>query len=487
MKIKRPMLLCASLCIIIVIAVYYCKTAIFAAIFFVAIAAVANILKFKNAKTTALLLLLSVVIGSASISLVKIGKAEAFSGKTVSESFVITNQPSNSGSLFFADAVCLTDNTLKKGDKIRLSYKGGDLKTGDTLFAEVKLSPIENNEFKAASYSKGIYVSGYIKEFREVSNDLSFLCFLPRLRRSINDILSAAPISYGAKSSVKAITVGDKNDFTLIFEDEVKRAGVSHVFVVSGMHLMVLIASFLKLITKAMYNKYFYAILSFLCVMLFCLICGFTMSVMRAAVMYLLLAIAPLFSRSHDPLNSLGAAVLILTVISPYTIFSIGFQLSAAATLGILLLFEFISQKLCAVFRVENRFLKKFVDLISVTLSATVMTAPIAVYHFEFLSTVTVITNLLISFAITYAMLLSAIGILAGLIFAPFSISSALLYLGGLLLEYSIRVIKYFAALPFSTVSLPRYTAIIFVILAALLVIYKAIDQKELHIISRRV
>jgi len=487
MKIKRPMLIAALLCIVCVIAVFYCQIAIFAAIFFVAIAIALNFFKFKNAKFTVILFMSVVIIISLSFSLLKIKKAETISEKRVSESFVITSSPYFNGSNFSADAVCLSDNTLKKGDKIRLYYKGGDLKVGDTCFAKIELSSTADSDYKSSFYSEGIYLSGYIKEFKKVSNDSSFLCFLPRLRKSINEVMNKASISYEAKSVTKAITVGDKNEFTTSFENDVKAAGVSHVFVVSGMHLVILMGSFLKLVTRVMYNKYYYALLSFSGVIIISLICGFTMSIMRAAVMYLLMTIAPLLGRDNDPLNCLGATVCFLTIASPYTIFSVAFQLSAAATFGILFLTDFINEKLCEIFNIKNIFLLKLVEMMSVTISATVMTAPVAIYHFELLSTVALITNLLITHAITYALLLSAIGIVVGLIFTPSFLSSAILYAGGVLSEYSITIIKYFASLPMSSLNLPRVSAIVFVLLIVLLVLYKNIDKKQRYILSRRV
>lgn len=487
MKIKRPMLLAATLCITCVIAVFYCKSAIFAAIFFAATALFVNIFKLKNAKITVVILMFVTVIFSTSFSLLKIGMAETLYGKTVKESFVIINSPYYSNDVFSAEAVCLSDNVLKKADKISLRYDNADLEVGDVFVAEVKLKTVSDDTYKSNYYSKGIYIGGYIKDFEMRSDDSSFLCLLPKLRKNIKEILISSPISYEAKSVAAAITIGDRNDFVLAFEDEIKAAGVSHVFVVSGMHLVVIVGTFLKLLTRLTYNKYCYAFLSFFCVMMFCLICGFTTSVLRAAVMYLLLAAAPLFGRDNDPLNSLGGTVCILSAISPYTILSIGFQLSATATLGILLLSEFISQKLCQAFNIKGGLLSGLAEMTAVTVSASVMTAPIAIYHFGVLSTVALATNLLIAYTITYSLLINAIGIMTGLVLGSGYLSSAILYVGSLLSEYSVYVIKYFSALPFSTAELPRCSAAIFVLLAVLLVVYKCLSEKEIRILRRRV
>ena len=487
MKIKRPMLIGATLCVICVIAVFYCKTAIFAAILFVCLALALNMFKFRNKKFTLLILVIAVILTSLALSLLKIETAQNLSGERVSESFVITSSPYYTGGNFSADATCLSNNTLKKGDKIRLYYDKADLEVGDVFSGSLKLSHLEDNRYKSSYYSEGIYIVGYITQIERLSDDSSVLCLLPKLRRSIKEVLNNAPISYEAKSISSAVTIGNRNEFTESFKADIKSAGVSHVFVISGMHLVILMGSVLKFLSSKVYKKQIYALVAFSGVFLIAFICGFTMSIIRAAIMYVLFAAAPLFERDNDPLNSLASTVCLISAVSPYAIFSIAFQLSMAATFGIVVLTDFIGQKICLVLRIKNIILSKIVAVASVTISATVMTAPIAVYHFGLLSTVGIITNLLITYAVTHLLILSAIGIVAGLILPSAIVSSAPLYVSGVLSEYSVAIIKYFANLPFSAVPLSRWTTVIFVLIAALLVVYRYTDRKYKYVIGRRV
>lgn len=485
MKLKRPLIFSAFICTICVIAVFYCKTAIFAAIIFGAIAVVLNVICFKNGKISVILLCIGATVFSLGVTAVKINYNNTLLENCVYEKFVINSSPYYNGKNFSAEAVSVSSNTLSFGDKVMIYYDNSDLQVGDTVFATVKIQPVKNNGYKMNLYSKNIFFSGYAQDFKKLSNESSVLCFLPKLRHKIGQILLKSPVSYQAKSVASAITVGDKNDLTYGLEEDIKSAGVSHVFVVSGMHLIILMGGLTKLLKIGFYNKRIYVAVLLFGVVIIALICGFTMSIIRAAVMYLLCVVSPIYNRDNDAVNSLGGAVCIILAFSPYAVFSVAFQLSVLSTLGILLLTDFISEKTCSVLRIKKRFSKEIVSLMSVTVAATVMTAPVCVYHFGYLSVVAIVTNLLITHAVTYTLLLNALGIVFGLILSPCWVSSAFIYLGSWLSEYSIAVIRYFANLPVSTMRLPRQAVVAFVVLVALLVLYKTVDEKYKYKIKR--
>lgn len=487
MIIKRPMLIAAVLLLLCVIAVFYCETSIFAAIIFLSLLVAANLFYFKNAKFTVVLLCVAISVVSLSGSLLKIQKVEMLSLKTVSGDFVISETPYYNGNSFVAKAVCISSKDLAKGDKIKLYYENATLNVGDKTGVSVKIYRVENPTQKKSLYSENIYLTGYVSEFKRVKTNDNFLCFLPRLRKNIKNILNSARTTYAAKSLASAVLIGDKGQFSNEFEDLVKRAGVSHVFVVSGMHLVILMGSVLKMFERIFYNKYFCALISICGVFLFSLVCGFTMSILRAAVMYVILAMAQVFGRDNDPLNSVGTAVCLISFFSPYAIFSVAFQLSVLSTLGILLLTDFLSEKICGIFKIKKKFPKSVVNAISVSVSAIIMTAPVCVYYFEYLSCVSIVTNLLITYVINYMILLNAIGIVLGLVFGSTFISSAFLYVGDIFSEYSIKVIKDFGSLKYSAVSIPKQTTAVFIVIALCVVFISRLDKRRNYIISRRV
>ena len=129
---------------------------------------------------------------------------------------------------------------------------------------------------------------------------------------------------------------GDKSYFTDTFYSNVKSAGVAHVMVVSGMHLSIIIALALYFANKLFYNPYFKALVICIVTLAVMAVCGFTMSIMRAGVTYLLMALALVLGRENTPENTLGAAVSIILLCNPLAIRSVAFQLSVLSTFAIL-------------------------------------------------------------------------------------------------------------------------------------------------------
>ena len=71
--------------------------------------------------------------------------------------------------------------------------------------------------------------------------------------------------------------------------------------------------------------------------LVFTLISGCTPSVVRAAVMLILLQLAALLGRERDPLTALALALMLLLAWNPFSAAHIGLQLSFASVAGILL------------------------------------------------------------------------------------------------------------------------------------------------------
>ena len=105
--------------------------------------------------------------------------------------------------------------------------------------------------------------------------------------------------------------------------------------VVSGMHLSVIVGLTAVAVKKYFYNKYLQALTMLATVLFMAAVCGFTKSILRAGFCSLFLAVSILSERDNTTENSLGGAAALLFMISPFTVFSVSFQLSFLSTLGI--------------------------------------------------------------------------------------------------------------------------------------------------------
>ena len=135
---------------------------------------------------------------------------------------------------------------------------------------------------------------------------------------------------------INAMTVGDRE----LIDDEAKEdyqiAGISHILVVSGIHLSIIGLSVYKLLRKRFRYLVSTAVSSSVMI-IFAVITGGSVSVKRALIMYFVGLLARITGRSYDLLSSLALAFLILAYSNPFIIYNTGFLLSVCAIVGIAL------------------------------------------------------------------------------------------------------------------------------------------------------
>ncbi len=195
-------------------------------------------------------------------------------------------------------------------------------------------------------------------------------------------------------------------------------------------------------------------------IVLYTLLVGASAAVVRAAIMGSLYVIAIHYGRQSDALNSLMAAAILMTALSPFTLWDLGFQLSFAATLGLVLYtpvfqawFERGLRKL-----LSEGATKKAINLLNealiVTLAAQITTLPIIVYNFHTLSLVALLTNLLILPAQPGVMLWGGLATIAGLLWLP--LGQALGWVAWLFLTFTIVIVELTSRVPYAALNVGR-------------------------------
>lgn len=202
--------------------------------------------------------------------------------------------------------------------------------------------------------------------------------------------------------------------------------GIAHIFAVSGLHIGIVYGIFRFLGKKFKLNKYAAAALCLLPVFLYTGICGFTLSSVRAAVMCTVSVLAGLIYKKYDGLNALSVAVVLILLIMPLSLFSVGFQLSACAVLGILLL----TKRFAKTFKKLPR---KVVNATGAALSAQAAATPVMLASFGYLSGAGLIMNIIL------VPLLSAIFIV---LFLSTLVSAAIPYAAAFILPYTALPLK---------------------------------------------
>ena len=214
---------------------------------------------------------------------------------------------------------------------------------------------------------------------------------------------------------VRALVTGNRDSLTDEFTTSLERAGLSHTVAVSGMHLAFLASLLTALLGRGRRST---ALFTVLWVALFCGIAGNTPSVLRAAVMILMLQLAPLLDRERDGPTSLALALFLLLWVNPFSAAHIGLQLSFTAVAGILLVSDRVQGWLLKKLRMDQRSKPRgwgerllrvgpyfVVSTLSATLGASVLTIPLVALHFNMISLIAPLSNLLTLWAIGFLFL----------------------------------------------------------------------------------
>lgn len=267
-----------------------------------------------------------------------------------------------------------------------------------------------------------------------------------------------------ASGFAQALLLGSRDGLDYQTQTALSVSGIRHIIAVSGLHVSILSGLLYMLTFRKRY-------LSFLvgapALILFAAMVGFTPSITRACIMHILLLLAQLADREYDAPTELAFSVLVMLLCNPLTVTSISFQLSVSCMIGIFL----FSGKIRAWLMDQKRLgpakgkglipraKRWFSSSVSITLGAMITTTPLVAYYFGVVSLVSVITNLLTLWVITY--LFYGIVITCGMYLISAAAASVFGWLFAWLIRYVLTVSNFLSQLPFAAV----YTESIYIVL----------------------
>ncbi len=319
---------------------------------------------------------------------------------------------------------------------------------GDNINFRGKLSKLRNNSnFAEESYykSKGIFLKAYPSSSVNVSKGKGFS--LKALMTNFSDYISDKIdicLTGDEGDILKAMFLGDKSGLSDSLSSNIKRAGISHFTAVSGLHLTVIghILMLILTLTPLKNHRYFRFIILSILILAFTIFFKLSASVVRAGVMLIICYGAEPFMRKGSTVNSMGAAVLAITLFQPYACLDIGFLLSLTGTFGIGVMAPYFCKRVK-----RNRFygLK---SLLIGSLCATLCTFPLSCYFFGGISTVGIIMNLLLYPLFFPALIFTVLFILS------LGMGTGLLLPAGILAKAMIFLINFFGGLKYAYIPL---------------------------------
>ncbi len=295
--------------------------------------------------------------------------------------------------------------TMVKGN-ILLYFKNDSLPVGLAYGTQIVISktlqPITNSgnpggfDYKRYCASQDIHYQVYLLpiDYKVLQGDKKNR-LTDLLINSRNDVLALfRKWVTGQKETgvAEALLIGYRDDLDKDLVQAYSNTGVVHIIAISGLHLgmiyglMVLI---LKPFRKIKWIRFFKPILILLVLWGFSLLAGAAASILRSAVMFSFIVIGESLGRKTNIYNTLAASAFCLLVYNPYFFWDVGFQLSYAAVLSIILFMKPIYKQLYF----TNKLLNQIWQLNAVTLSAQVLTLPIILFYFHQFPNLFLFTN----------------------------------------------------------------------------------------------
>ena len=189
-------------------------------------------------------------------------------------------------------------------------------------------------------YADGIVLSAeYLSGMLRLGQSESFRARTARLQAALSRALRKG-MAENTGGVLAAMVVGDRSHLTSTLRSAYRGAGLSHVLVVSGLHVTIFCGLLDALPRRERERSRAYrrarSLLRAGTALLLVGITGVTPSVLRAAVAVWISSLGVWLGGPADTLTSLGAAGVLMCLTNGYAVCDVGFELSFAAVLGTL-------------------------------------------------------------------------------------------------------------------------------------------------------
>ena len=336
---------------------------------------------------------------------------------------------------------------------------------GEIISGRFLLSELPQDDRRLARYADRVFLEAEpVGQMSWQQGEMGLAGRLYELRTQLaRNVSRGMPRPFGGVAA--AMTLGVRNGLAPQIQEHFRGAGLSHLLVVSGLHLSMLCGGLLPQKLFVGWRQRLRGVLALLLVLSMMALTGFTPSVYRAGIAAIVYHVGLIFFLPADPLTSLGLSALILCGTNCYAACDVGLQLSYSATLGVL----FAAQTLIRAKKLERwqrlapgaqRLLGGLMGLLAPSFFAAVFTLPVQLWHQMQVSGTSMLANLLSLWIIRplliCGMACAVLGFIPQLLFLYHAASLAAAVLTRLL----VGIAAFCAQLPFARLALPREYAL---------------------------
>ncbi len=209
---------------------------------------------------------------------------------------------------------------------------------------------------------------------------------------------------------IQAMLLGDEVNLDEELRQSYTDTGIVHIIAISGGNVMIFFGLISVLLWWLKDKKHFWVkyLVALPLVWFYVLMAGAGPSAVRAAIMFSLLAGAVIFQKNNNSLNTLFGTAFVLLCGQPMWLFSIGFQLSFAAVLSIIIFYSPLYKLLSP----PNKILRAVWKTIAASISAELLVAPLVIYYFHSFPLLFIVANV-VAFVFMEVVLWLGMGIIA--------------------------------------------------------------------------
>ena len=259
-------------------------------------------------------------------------------------------------------------------------------------------------------------------------------------------------------SLLAGILLGVESGIPGPVRESFRETGTTHIIAISGFNITIVAGLITSLLRKA-FRPWAAALGAGLGIGFYTVLVGADPAVVRAALMGGSALLAHQIGRRQHGLNALALASLAMAVQDPLILWKISFQLSLAATLGLVLYAERLQARLEGILvrwmpaEGVKRISGPISEYVLFTLAAQATTLPLLVFHFHQVSLSSVLVNPVILPLQPGVMILGGAALILGGIWLPLGrLAAPLVYP---LIFLTIRIVELFSRLPGGAVDLP--------------------------------
>lgn len=281
----------------------------------------------------------------------------------------------------------------KASGQVQLYLYGHDsmplYRQGTTLLIPNKLTPLRSSgnpfAFEYARYAarNGIFHQAFLS-----TTDLHLLqqpttgnTALAQLRSRMLHSIDHNVRDSSTRSLIAATLLNERSSLDDTLWQAYSITGIVHIIAISGMHITILFAILLFLLSWFRYKQYDWLkyLIALPLVWAYIMLTGFPPSAVRAAVAFTLVAIGMCIGKEGNALNTWAATGFLLLCYNPYWLWDVGVQLSFLAVLSILLFYKPIRNWMAP----PNKVLQAVWDTFAVSIAAQILVFPLVLYYFH--------------------------------------------------------------------------------------------------------